>query len=348
MMNTFQRLFPVFILTLGLTALVCGLSACEAANATAPTDEPASLSTTIPAPDLPPGIETATSTEPVELLPTNTAMAMPAHTATDTPALAAPEATLTFTPATDPTDSPASAEIQCQALRNLFVRTGPGTAYRAAGALAGGELAVATHYNSQGYAGGAWAKIRQPGVNLEGWVSVESQNLSCDGDLTSLPGLNVPPPPPTATATIKATSTSTIQTSATPTIQAVLPPNIGSSSVLDGQCFDNIICTPTFSNATLLRLEVNIDGNSAGDDLIKEVRFSVSDSNFNIMLQSTDGDYPFCIFGGACAGWPYEGNAFKWQSGGQVVQPGTYTISVFIVRNDGSEIFWLAEVTLTP
>jgi hypothetical protein len=128
----------------------------------------------------------------------------------------------------------------------------------------------------------------------------------------------------------------------------ILPPRIGSSSVLEGQCDDPVTCTPTFSQEALLRLEVAQGGVTAGDDQVSEVRFTITDSGGNPVYGNTDGDYPFCVFGGGCAGWSQENGVFTFGPGGPAVQQADYTIYVFIVWADASETFWSALVSLIP
>jgi hypothetical protein len=109
-------------------------------------------------------------------------------TATPLPDTPTPEATATPDVTATPTPLPVP---QLTALRNVNVRSGPGTNYARIGTLAGGDSADVTGTNP----GGDWYQIDFNGK--PGWVSEDLISLSGSSEAVAV-AENIPAPPPTA------------------------------------------------------------------------------------------------------------------------------------------------------
>ncbi|GAB4572460.1 MAG: hypothetical protein Kow0077_11960 [Anaerolineae bacterium] len=118
---------------------------------------------------------------------------------------AAPTATPepTQPPEEQPTEEPAPTEEQAppptatpsgpraQTTAGVNVRSGPGTGYAVIGSLLAGTELDITGRNADN----SWFRV--PYYNAEGWIFGGLLNVT--GDVNTLPVINVPPPPPTAT-----------------------------------------------------------------------------------------------------------------------------------------------------
>ena len=91
--------------------------------------------------------------------------------------------------APEPTAAPTGPRAQTTA--GVNVRNGPGTGYDVIGSLLAGTEMDVTGRNADN----TWFRV--PYYNAEGWVF--GGLMSVSGDVNSLPVINVPPPPPTAT-----------------------------------------------------------------------------------------------------------------------------------------------------
>ncbi len=112
-------------------------------------------------------------------LPTATPEVQPTEEPEEEPTAAAPRATATPTGPRAETTS------------GVNVRNGPGTGYAVIGSLLAGTELEMTGRNADN----SWFRV--PYYNAEGWIF--GGLLSVSGDVNTLPVINVPPPPPTAT-----------------------------------------------------------------------------------------------------------------------------------------------------
>ena len=100
-----------------------------------------------------------------------------------------PSATLPVTPTS-------SENASCTVLQDLNLRSGPGTAYNPPlTQLDAGTEFVPIGFEPQGVPGGPWVQARVESTNQIGWVSAGSQFVSCNLELSTLPEVEVPPPP---------------------------------------------------------------------------------------------------------------------------------------------------------
>ena len=109
-------------------------------------------------------------------------------TATPLPETPTPEATATPEETATPTPLPIP---QLTALRNVNIRSGPGTNYARIGTLSGGQTEDVTGTN----AAGDWYQFDYNG--RAGWVSTDLVSLSGSSEAVAV-AENIPAPPPTA------------------------------------------------------------------------------------------------------------------------------------------------------
>jgi len=193
----------------------------------------------------------ATAAVPATLPPTVTALPP-----TSTPQ---PQATATFTSTPAPTTPP---EAQLQTSTGVNVRTGPGTGYPLAGALAGGQVLKPLGRSPDG---NWWQIIYPVNSGSVGWVS--GSYVVPNDTALSLPVVAPPPLPPTATFT--PTPTATSSPTPTPTSTALASADISFT-------VDN--ANPSANECTKLRWRVKnvkaywVDGTAeAGDEGSKKI-----------------------------------------------------------------------------
>jgi hypothetical protein len=182
-------------------------------------------------------------------------------------------------------------------------------------------------FNPEGVPGGSWAQVQDESVNQIGWVSAGSQFISCNIDLASLPSVAVPPPPPPP------------------------PPNTETSAP-DGTFPENLIWEDDFDSNFLLRLYAyDSDTGSTEDGAgISEIIFTVTDADDNVLLENSEGTAGFCVFGGGepnCNPWVLEDFVYKWTPGGEVIEDGTYLLSVRVILDSQiDEGNWRYDLTI--
>lgn len=244
----------------------------------------------------------------------------------DTPPPAATEALPTLTPppqqptdtqpapSSTPSEPTATSGPQCIVQQSLNLRSGPGTAYEPPiGALEAQTRLIPLGYNPVGIPGGPWAQVRVEDRDEIGWVSAGPDFISCNIDLTGLPPVNVPPPPPP-------------------------PPPETDNSAPDGTFPDNMIFEADFDSQFFVRMYVHDEnvGNEDGDG-VDEVTFTLRDKDGNLVYQHSEGTAGYCIFGGGeptCNPWVFEDFVYKWETGGDPVEAGTYELRVHVVLDD--------------
>jgi len=264
--------------------------------------------------------------------------AIPAETQADVPTEAAqaptqpaaPTESVVQQPTGEPVE-PVQTEVQgplCTVLTELNLRSGPGTAYRPpVRALPVGTELTPVGFNPQGVPGGPWVHVRDEARNETGWVSAGEQFVSCNIDLTQLPAVAVAPPPPPPAPEV-------------------------TDSPPEGSFPEQWSWELDFSKDYFLRMRVfdttqgeQVDGNG-----IAEVKFSVFDSENNLIYQHTEQTAGYCIFGGGepdCNPWTIEDLTYKWGPGGPAVQSGDYLVNVEVAGADGSTFGnWRVNFTL--
>ncbi len=240
-----------------------------------------------------------------------------------------------------PTDISAQATItpssSCTLLRELNLRYGPGTAYNPRIRL----LPVNSIVTPLGFApngippGRSWAYVQDITTLDKGWISAGNQDISCNVEVASLElvafGTPVPPPLPDTSQ-------------ASPG-----PGTCGQGGVFSDNGIDVYDCSVAFSADSFIQFIITKNGVEAGKaDGVQNVNFSVTKNNDPI-YDHTENNAPYCIFGGdnACSSWPLEDYFYKWKSGGAVLEPGVYTISITPTLDDFSvNLFWSADVTV--
>ncbi|MBN2469734.1 MAG: SH3 domain-containing protein [Anaerolineae bacterium] len=131
-----------------------------------------------------------------EMISINVVQAQPTEVPTPLPT-ATPEVQPTEEPEEEPTEEPEERPTatpsgpQAETSAGVNVRSGPGTGYDVIGSLLAGTDLEVTGRNADN----SWFRV--PYYNAEGWVFGGLLNVS--GDVNTLPVINVPPPPPTAT-----------------------------------------------------------------------------------------------------------------------------------------------------
>jgi hypothetical protein len=331
-MKSTRRLISLFCIFFILPALACNLSAnSQATNPSSPqvtqTSTPASL-------------VTATSTNP-----------QPNEPPTDipTPAVQTEPPGATEAAAASPTSPPpvqatATPSPLCITLQNLNVRNGPGTAYEPPlTALETGTRLVPFGFNLTGIPDGSWVLISPENGNFSGWVNSGAQYISCNIDLTTLPSVQVAPPPPTVTPT--PTLTPTVRPSA---------PQV-SNGVPGGTCPENLTCGITFTPQTLAWVTAHFTNTTTDGEGVDYVYFAVKDQSESVIYYETTETNPaYCTFGGdgPCNGWIYENNAFRWYRNGDPILSGNYKLIIIIQGTTpdqfgNNQAFWQVDFTVT-
>lgn len=226
---------------------------------------------------------------------------------------------------------------QCTVLQQLYLRSGPGTAYNPP--LAGlqvNTVLIPTGYNSAGIPGGTWVQVEEQGNQQKGWVSGGSAYISCNVDITGLPNVTADPPP-----------------------QPPKPKAAGSNG--EGPCVEGgqvgqdgaqYTCKVQFSGGMVIGITYLRNGVAIGKGTgVKNVTFSVTENgNPNFSYTYTDPHQAYCLFGGngPCGSWVFEDYVYKWGSGGPTVEPGDYTVSIDPQMNDDTlQLHWSMDFHVT-
>jgi hypothetical protein len=235
-----------------------------------------------------------------------------APTETDTPT---PEIVMTET--SPPTPTIAQTETLtptpqplCRVLSDLNMRTGPGTPYRPPiRALPAGTELTPIGFNPVGVIGGPWVQVRDEGRNEIGWVSGQTQFLSCNVDLNQLPQVNVPPPPPPPAPVVTDTGPD------------------------GGEQPDSWVWELDFNSTYFLRMRIfdSDSGTNRDGDGIASVTFNILDEDGNEVYKRTENTAAYCAFGGGepnCNPWVIENFAYRWPNENAAARSGLYTIII--------------------
>jgi len=319
-MNRSTKPILIVFVVLILFSLACASSA---GLTTATVPPPSSSDTPQPA-------NTAENNSPTQV-------EQPTEAASPTPEIAAttdvpPTEDTSVNQAPTPTDEQIS---QCTVLQNLFVRSGPGTAYRPPiTAIPAGGVLTAQGFNQEGVPGGSWVLIHDPDSGSDGWVSAGNEFVSCNFDLTTLPEVAVDPPPP--------------------------PPPPGSvlGTLPEGSCFPetDYVCDVVITSASFIEFRLSKDDNVLGPDSgLSQVSFEVrqGSEDGSTVYQIIEKNPAYCIFGGngPCNSWPTNKDyAPSWGAGGASVTDGTYFVEIYadVEDENGSQrIRWAANIEIT-
>jgi uncharacterized protein YraI len=185
-----QRSILVFALPiiLAVVSLGCGLSGLMGENTAVQIQPPP---TRTPMPTFTPTSGAVAGVQPPDDAPQQDTIAV--QIPTETPTAVVPTDTPEPTPS--PTNTPV-AEPQVTILQNMNVRGGPGTGYPVIGPGPAGESSKIIGRNADG----SWVQVKYPSADGTGWVYVPLVRI--DGDLSSIPVVQVasPPAPPPAPA----------------------------------------------------------------------------------------------------------------------------------------------------
>lgn len=241
----------------------------------------------------------------------------------------------------------------CTTLQGLNIRYGPGTSYAPPlRTLPASETLLPLAFSAVGYPSGQWVQVRVAASGEVGWVSAGSQYISCNINLTTLPAAaNIPAPPTPAPV---ATSSGQGPVARPMNVRPKLP---------GGQVDEDPLMdfNYQFNNSFLLRLDIKNNHDQADPDVngrgIQKVSFEVfSEATNQRVYYHEEGTAGYCIFRGGepdCRPWPQDGNGrYTWGDGGPVVEPGTYSVNVFIYPKnpafEGESWFWGSEFDIAP
>ena len=232
-----------------------------------------------------------------------------------------------------PVSITATNAASCTVLQDLNLRSGPGTAYNPPLAqLDAGTEFVPIGFEPQGVPGGPWVQARVESTNQIGWVSAGSQFVSCNLELSTLPEVEIPPPP------------------------RGVPPRIGTGAV-DGNNIDSFRFSFDYNPDYFVRMYVfrsddpdevfSADKDGRG---ITSVEFIVSSLDENVQYyRRTEINPGYCIFAGGepnCNPWIFENGQYKWSAGGDAVEEGNYLLTVIVTAEDGEVGNWLVDITI--
>lgn len=235
---------------------------------------------------------------------------------------------------TSPISLTSTVAASCAVLQQLNLRSGPGTAYNPPIiALETGTEFVPIGFEPQGVPGGTWVQARVDSLNRTGWVSAGEQFVSCNLELSSLPRVEVPPPPKPAA------------------------PRVGTGAV-DGDNISSFRFSLDYNRDYFVRMYVfrsdnpdegftpNKDGRG-----ITSVEFRVTSPNGNqTFYESTERNAGYCIFGGGepdCNPWVLENGEFRWGAGGGPVVERNYKLTITVTADDGEVGVWFIDISVT-
>lgn len=252
--------------------------------------------------------------------------------ATATESEQSPLETATDAPPAAPT---ATAGPLCTVLQDLNLRTGPGTAYHPPiTTLPANTKLIPLAYNPVGTPSDNWVQVRNPINQQVGWVRVRADLVSCDIDLTTLASVAVDPPVPQR-----------------PRAETSAPDgSCGEGGVPDELHQHVYDCDVRLSDGIPVQFLVFRDGAEADrDEGVQSVVFRV-EQNGTTVYTNTEEAAAYCMFGGdsPCSTWVLEDFVYKWQSGGDPIQPGEYIVNIDANLDDPFVVLhWDAVVTIT-
>lgn len=137
----------------------------------------------------------------------------------------------------------------------------------------------------------------------------------------------------------------------TPRVVAALPSSVlGAPSEGGGVCgpqpdftYD---CGVALTNASFVQFFIYQNGVAlTANEGVQQVDFYVYNSDKSKTFYShTEQNSPYCIFGGdiECSTWVFEDGVYKWSSGGEAVQNGTYIVAIdsFVGFGEPTNIHW--------
>ena len=247
------------------------------------------------------------------------------------PASASATMPITTTPPVTPT-SPEGPS--CTVLQDLNLRSGPGTAYNPPiGVLREGTEFVPIGFEPQGVPGGPWVLAQLQGITQTGWVSAGSQFVSCNLELSTLPEVEVPPPP------------------------KGVPPRIGTGAV-DGENISAFRFSFDYNPDYFVRMYVfrsddenevfSADKDGRGITSVEFIVASLDDPPLEY-YRRTERNPGYCIFAGGepdCNPWVFENGQYKWTAGGSPVEAGSYKLTIIVTAEDGEEGRWFIDINI--
>ncbi len=264
-----------------------------------------------------------------------------------TATLVPPTATHTAVP--EPDDTPTAELPLCQTLVSVNLRSGPGIIYEPPlRALTAAVNLTPLAFSPQGFPSGQWIEVIDSGSGIQGWVSANSQFVSCNIDVSSLATATNIPPTPTPIPPTPIPPTPTTE----PTQVAVGPPNINNNGIggADGG-FNGL----RFDNRYFLHAQVNAEDSTddKNGEGIDRVEFFVSENDSGrVVYRQTENTAKFCIFQGGepeCKSWPSRDGVHTWGEGGEPVVYGLeYFVSVVAFTKDGDTYDWSGPFTVEP
>lgn len=141
--------------------------------------------------------------------PTLTEMPVLTLTPSDTPTLTA---TPSDTPTSTPTDTPTPATPVARAMRDIMVRSGPGSQYPTLIMLEANERLDIIGISEDG----SWYQVQLPDGSI-GWLVTSETLVRASGDIAAVPIAATPTPIPTDTPSHTPTATDTATNTPTPT-----------------------------------------------------------------------------------------------------------------------------------
>jgi hypothetical protein len=245
--------------------------------------------------------------------------------------------------------APTSATPLCTVASGVLnVRSGPGLVYDPPlFSLSGGTELAPVAFNGAGVPGGRWLEIQVISSGQSGWVSAESQFVTCNLDLTTLPFAEGPPPPTlTATNTPVPAQPAPTPSPTPPNFFAVVPgggpnrqlqgfvqfPGYGPNQLDENDLVlgDRLTFRVVTYDASTGRTE---DGAGIG-----RVEFRIEGDEGEV-YRNTEESRPYCLFGGddpLCPPWVFSQHGYTWPNG-PPVDPDTEYYAEVTIRPLGRE-----------
>jgi hypothetical protein len=187
-------------------------------------------------------------------------------------------------------------------------------------------------FNPQGVPSGRWVQAKVDSLNKTGWVSAGTDFVSCNIDLTTLPKVDVQPPPKPA------------------------PPILGTGAV-DGDGISNFRFSLDYNPDYFVRMYVfrSDDANETFEASkdgrgIESVKFTITSPDSSTPIyENTERNPGYCIFGGgdaACNPWIFEDSQYKWTTGGRAVEAGNYKLLIVVTATDGTVGQWFIDINI--
>ncbi|MBE2225321.1 MAG: SH3 domain-containing protein [Anaerolineae bacterium] len=249
--------------------------------------------------------------------------------------------------------------LTCFTLQGVNIRYGPGVSYEPAlRLLPATETLIPLAFSAVGYPSGQWVQVQVAVTGEVGWVSASPQFMTCNFVVNTLP----------PAASIPATPAPVSVPAAPPVVNnqgsgSVNRPMNVEEKVTGGEVdFDPLMdFNYQFNDGFLLRLDIKNNHDLADADVngrgISKVSFEVfSDATGQSVYKHEEGTAGYCIFRGGepdCRPWPQNANGrYTWGEGGPEVEPGTYSVNVFITPKnpefEGQSWFWGSTFAVSP